>query len=137
MTDSSDQKHIRETVAAEIQAVMDRHQVGGVILLCSRESAAWRFVFPTWSALQSDPVYGARLRASSKIPGDAERLEAAMHMIGSLRDMTSDAANVFGSLWRQAKRAIEAGGGSVEHTPHGGPGSHSPHGIFPKGRSGG
>lgn len=46
--DTDDQKHLREVVLEELEVVMRKHKCGGVVLINSFESAAWRYVFPEW-----------------------------------------------------------------------------------------
>ena len=131
-TDDEDQKRIREEVCAEVQAVLDKHDCGGVVLICSRDSAAWRLVFPRWSGLQPDGEHGARLRVNSRTAEAKAQADSTLGMIANLRDMSTDVANLFGNLFRQAKAALAEKRVEVEHKSFG-PGQ----GIFPGGRKGG
>ena len=114
--DTDDQKHLREVVSAEIKAIMDKHEVGGAVLLASRESASWLTVFPVWSGLQLDPVHGMRLRINSKTPESQAVANATMGLIMNIREMCSDYANLYGRLFRQAKDALAQQGSTIEHT---------------------
>lgn len=116
-SETEEGKRLRVTVGDELEAVMKRHGVGGIVLLSSTSASSWRFVFPEWSCMQPDEKYGMRLRANSKEPGTHERLEATMHMIGSLRDMAADFGNVMGRMFRITRDALEAQGAVVEHHP--------------------
>lgn len=127
-----EERRLRVTVSDEIQAVMDRHQVGGVVLLSSPIASSWRIVFPKWSGLQYDPQSGEmRLRLNSREPGAQEKANATVGHIACLRDMASDCANIFGRVYRTAKAALEQQGCVVEHTPFAGG-----HGIDPASRKG-
>jgi hypothetical protein len=115
--ETEDSKHLRSVVGAEIQAVMDKHEVGGVVMLCSRESAAWITVFAKWSGLQEDAVHGMRVRFNSKLPDAQARVDSTMGLIANLRDMCSDYANVFRSVYQQVVDSLEKQGAVVEHKP--------------------
>jgi hypothetical protein len=125
----NDQNRLRNLVSAELKAVLDKHDVAGVVLVISRDSAAWLTVFPKWSGLQRDPVHGARLRINSKTPEAKAQGDSTMHMIVSIRDMCGEYHNVFGRMFRQARDALRAQGAVVEHKPFGG----DNHGIDPFG----
>lgn len=113
--DTDDQKHLREVISAEIKAVMDKYEVGGAVLLASRDSASWLTVFPVWSGLQPDPVHGMRLRINSKTPEAQANADATLGLIMNIRDMCSDYANFYGRFFRQAKDALATQGATIEH----------------------
>jgi hypothetical protein len=115
--DGDDQVLLRQIIGDELEAVLKKYEVGGVLLLVSRTAAAWRSVFPAWCGLQPDPVHVLRLRMGTKVPEvDAD---ATMQLIASVREMCSDYANFYGRLWRQAVDALKAQGATVEHVPLG------------------
>lgn len=126
--DNDDQRRLRVTISDELEAVMRKHDVGGAIFLASRDSASWRFVFPPWSGLQPEPLPdgGAqlRLRLSSKAP---ELASATVGMIANIRDMCTDAAEVFGRTFRRARRELEAQGAKVDHVRRYGIAPHLKH----------
>lgn len=132
MEDTEDQKRLRVTVADEIQAVMDKHEVGGVVLLCSRESAAVHGVGLQPRPGREDKSPGARLRIHSRTLESRAQADSTMGLIANLREMSADVANLFGHLWRAAKRELERQGAEIEHEPFSGT-----RGIFPGGRKGG
>lgn len=116
-TDDADQALLRVTIGDELEAVLKKYEVGGVLLLVSRSAAAWRSVFPTWCGLQPDPEAVLRLRMSSKTPEAQDDANCTMHLIACVREMCSDYANFYGRLWRQAADALKAQGATIEHTP--------------------
>lgn len=111
----TDRQRLTEVVHAEIEAVMKKHDVGGVVLVVSPESAAWLTVLPNWSGLQPDAVHGLRVQLSSRDRNAHDRAEATKHLIACIKDMCGDYANFYGRMFRQVKAAIEASGGVVEH----------------------
>jgi hypothetical protein len=134
MTDDTDQKRLRQTISDEIHAIMDKHGVGGVVMLVSRESASWRMVFPDWSGLQPDPSQPGtplRLRLSSKTPEARQAADSTMHLIASIRDMSSDCVNAFGRLFRAAELELQKQGSGIDHKPFG-----DGEGIDPRSRKG-
>lgn len=116
-TDSEDQVLLRQVIGDEVEAVLKKYDVGGALMLVSRDSASWRSVFPSWCGLQPDPVTVLRLRMSSKTPEAQRDADCTMHFIATLREMCSDYANFYGRLWRQAVDALKVQGGTVEHRP--------------------
>lgn len=101
--DSDDQKHLRNVVLEEIEAVMRKHQCGGVVLLNSVESAAWRLVLPDWGGLYWMPE-GIRMRIRAKTaPAEAD---ATMGFIRSMRDFSAQVFNRFDQLWATAEKAL-------------------------------
>lgn len=111
--DSDDQTQLRTRVCDELQAVMNKYEVGGCVFIASRESAAWRFVIPKWAGLTIEGP-GIRLRISSRTPALREVADSTMGMVGALRDMCYDAAMLFERLFGQAEQAL-GGPGSIEH----------------------
>lgn len=113
--DSIDQRWLRYEVLEEIEQVMRKHKVGGVVFVVSKESAAWRYVLPKWSGLRRE---GAHLRArwSGKTPEGRETADVTMHYVGALRDMTGQCALMHMKLWDLLVGQLRSTGGSVEHS---------------------
>jgi hypothetical protein len=124
--DSEDQRRLR-VIAEELATLMDKHDVGGVVMLESRESSAWRFVIPKWAGLQLERG-GIRVRINSKTPEAQAIGNATVGMLASLRDVSHDIGEVFGNLFKQVKAALEAQGSGVDHNPFGGKGGVGPSG---------
>ena len=116
MADSKDQKRLRNVVHAELKAVMDKHEVGGMVITVSPQSAAWLLVFPSWSAVARDPMHGMRFKTSSKNPHPTDpKGELGLHLLLSVRDISLDVANLFSRFTRQIIDEIRKQGGTVEH----------------------
>ena len=118
MSDDEHQRALRELLD-ELQAICHARGIGGSLLLVSEEAAAWRQVVPAWVALRSMPK-GFVLELRGSTPAGHARTVNTLHFIGSLRDMAGDCVNLWGRLFRQARGAIEAGGGELLHQPFGG-----------------
>lgn len=120
MTDSEDQRRLRLTISDEIEAILKKHDVGGVIMLASPESASWRIVLPSWSYLADmGKGFALRIKIKKEEPSTTARTESTLHMIGSFRDLGQECVNVFGRMFRVAKMQIANHGGELEHTPFG------------------
>lgn len=114
-TDDPEQQRLRVTVSDEIEAILRRHDLGGVVLLASRTAASWRFIIPTWSFLERG-TEGFRLRIRTKTPDSLARTEDTLHMIGSVRDMARDVTELFARFFRAAEAQL---GDALEHKPFG------------------
>lgn len=110
-TDDPEQRRLRVTVSDEIEAILRRHDLGGVVLLASRTAASWRFVIPSWSFLERGPD-GFLLRIRTKTPDSLARTEDTLHMIGSVRDMARDVTELFARFFRAAEQQL---GDALEH----------------------
>jgi hypothetical protein len=118
--DTPDQRRLRVTISDEIEAVLRKHDVGGVVMLASRESASWRFVIPQWAYLLDVDGKGFVLRINTKTADAAARTESTLHLVGSFRDIARDCVEVFGRMMRVAKMQIANAGGELTHDPFGG-----------------
>jgi hypothetical protein len=119
MNDDQAERDLRIRVCDELESVLSREGIGGVVLVVSKTHAAWRLVLPEWVAI----IPGAgrwivQLRGSTA--AGRERTENTFHFMGVLRDMSHDANALFGRLFRLGKSQVELGGGVVEHEPFGG-----------------
>ena len=120
--DTPDQQRVR-AVNDAIDQILKQHDLGGVVLLVSRDSAAWKMTIPSWAYfVDTGEGFALRLRLKKDDPEATQRTVDTMHMIGSLRDMLRDGAELFGRIFRQASGMLEAHGAEVVHEPFGGPG---------------
>lgn len=120
---TDDQRRLR-AITEEVQALFERHQVGGVVMVASEQSAAWHQVIPSWAAIGTKPNgFVVQIRGST--PAGVERTASTLGFIGSMRDMANDLLNLYGRLFRIAREQITLMGGELEHVPFGG-GSHRP-----------
>jgi hypothetical protein len=110
--DTDDQRKLR-ALTEELTALMRKHEVGGVVILSSRESAAWLFEIPKWAGLTDEGV-GLRVRISSRTPALRAVADSTMHMVGTIRDMALDVATLFDVLWRNVEDQL-GGPGSIQH----------------------
>jgi len=124
--DSEDQRRLR-ALGRKLARRLQDAGAGGAILMASRDSTAWTFVLPPWSGIQHEGV-GFRIRLSSKTPQGAADADATLHLITSLHELCTEAAEVYGKIRSALVAEIEAGGGTVEHKPQGSPGRIGPTG---------
>lgn len=103
--DTDDQKHLRDVVLEELEGVMRKHKCGGVILINSFESAAWRYVLPEWGGLIEE-AGGLRLRINSKTPRAREVGDSTLGFIKSIRDFSAQVFTMFDNVWEMASKAI-------------------------------
>jgi hypothetical protein len=113
IADSEAQRRLRYVVALEIQEVMTRHNVGGAIFIASELACAWKFVLPTWAGLRYEGDNGFRVKFSSKTPEGRLLADRTMHLIATMRDMTSNAALIFMNLFDMVEKQL--GPGQIEH----------------------
>lgn len=119
--DQERERDLRVRIADEIEAIMRREGIGGVVMLVSKTHAAWRLVLPEWVAMVPDPKrqrWILQIRGST--PAGHERTELTFHFMGTLRDMARDVVELFGRMFRMGKAQLELSGGSVEHEPFAG-----------------
>lgn len=90
-------------VADELDAVLKKHDVGGVVLIASNGRAAWAHNTPTWADVFDTPN---GLRVQLREPLDSVCAQDTIHMIGCLRDMASDCTNIYGRLYRIAREQL-------------------------------
>lgn len=105
--DSEAQKWLRNKVAQEIEDLMVRHNVGGVVLLASKQASAWRFVIPRWAALYREEPNGWRFRWKK---GEQDKADVTAHLVMSVRDLTMHSAAFFHDLAKHLEAHVE-----VEH----------------------
>lgn len=133
--DAAEAKRIT-AVRDELEAVMRKHDLGGVVVLSSMKLGTWVAVIPEWSQLVHTPTGEAGVsdlffRADGSTPEALERFNATMSLVALIRDACSDYVNVFGKLFRHAKQFVEQQGVTVDSKPFRGG-----RGIFPQGRKG-
>lgn len=105
--DTDDQKHLREVVLEEVEAVMRKHQCGGVVLINSFESAAWRYVLPEWGGLSNQSTdAGMAMRMRIRAKSDPKQADATMGFIKSIRDFAGQVHELFDQLWERAVKEI-------------------------------
>jgi hypothetical protein len=114
--DDEDQRRLRNEVAQEIEDVMAKHDVGGIVFLSSQKSAAWRFVIPKWSGLQ---IEGSelRLRISTRTSEAHEISNTTVGMALRFFEMSSHCAAMFQAILDQVKDALGATGALLEYEP--------------------
>lgn len=114
--DDLEQYRLRITVSDEIEAILRKHSLGGVVLLASPEAASWRLVIPEWSFLERGKA-GFTLRIRTTTEDARLRTENTLHMVGSFRDIARDVTELFAQLFRAAEQQL---GDALEHKPFGG-----------------
>lgn len=115
--ETADQKRLR-SVTDEIDSVMKKHDVGGIVLIASNRSAAWAHNLPTWADVNDSPQ-GMHVNFRRSL--DSDRAEHTMHLLGCLRDMSNDCANIYGRIYRLGRdRLKEIGGLKFERKISGG-----------------
>lgn len=101
----------------EIDAVLEKYQIAGNIMLASSTHAAFRFSLPKWSGVQ---IEGDRLHVKLQ-SSDPAHAESSLHLVLSLRDLTARSANLLVGVADAVLRELKAGGAVVLHSPFGGP----------------
>ena len=114
--DSPDQQRVRG-VLDEIHALLDKHELGAVVLVNSKESAAWELVVRDWGAFRilEDGSFLLHLQIKKADPEATKRTERTLAFVGSIRDMSRDATELFGRMFRQVKQELAKSGNEVEH----------------------
>lgn len=117
--DTADQKRLRDEVLEQIGAIMKAANVGGVVMLASQQSAAWRFVIPEWAGIVFEDRGLMRVRINSKTPEAKQHGDETMHLIASMRDMSRDVTEAFGRTFRMVRESLRLQGATLEHTGFG------------------
>jgi hypothetical protein len=112
--DSDDQRRLRNVVAEEIEAIMVKHDVGGVVFLASKASGAWRFVLPKWSVLQLEGGMRMRFKGTTRTPEGRDLFESTLHYVLCVRDMSRDCAALYADLFRCIEQGLPPG--AIEHS---------------------
>lgn len=110
-----DQDRLRR-ISDEIDQLLRKHDCGGVILLVSKESAAWRFSIPDWVGLT--PLSEGAFRIQVPAKSDNERAVNTMHFVGTLRDMGNEVGRLFAQIFSSVVDTL--GPDSVQHRWFGG-----------------
>lgn len=101
--ETPDQKRLR-AITDEVDAILKKHDVGGIALIVTKESAAWAHNLPTWVDVVETP-HGVQIKF--RAPFQANRVEQTMHALGCLRDMASDCVNIYGRLFRLGRHQLK------------------------------
>lgn len=115
----SDKGH-RECIA-EIMGVLKKYDMAGAVTVISKERAAFRYHFPTWSVvkLQEAPNGGLGVRIKSKAADFPSREaqhkanELSAHIVYQMRDI---ATNTYGMCTAVAEKMSEHW--DVTHVPN-------------------
>lgn len=124
--DTSDQQRLR-AINDTIEVILREHNLGGAVLLVSRDSAAWKMTIPDWAQFaDTGKGFVLRLQIKRADPEVTQRTIDTLHLIGSLRDMARDVTELFAQLFRGAQQTLKAHGAELEHVPFGGSDKHRP-----------
>lgn len=107
--DDEAQQWLRNKVAQDIEDVMVRHSVGGVVLLASKEAAAWRFVIPSWAGLYREGPNGWRFRWKKE---QRAKADLTAQLVLAIRDLAMHSAAYFYDLAKQLESSVE-----IDHEP--------------------
>lgn len=106
----------------EIEAVLKKHQVGGTIILVSRESAAFRVRYPEWCGIQpQDPDENGGMPVRIKLSSDdKETSDSSLHCVLSMRDLLVAIANNQFAFAEFVVETLKKEGVLIDHNPFGG-----------------
>lgn len=77
-----------EAAFAELVAVLEKHNLGGVLMVATQDyTSGWMAHFPAWSLVSVD---GAGIRDLKPDECAHEAAERTMHLVGSLATMADD-----------------------------------------------
>lgn len=115
----SDDKRYWECMA-EIIGVLKKYDMAGAVTVVSKERAAFKYHFPTWSVAQlhEDTGGGVGVRLRSKaadFPSPAAQKEAnelTAHIVFQMRDIAVNTVGLCGMLAEKMDKAWD-----VTHTP--------------------
>lgn len=110
--DSDAQKHLRNVIAEEIEHLMHKHQVGGIVLLSSRDATAWRIVLPTWIGLKREGAAGWRFKWKKE---EQEVATLTAHFVLSLRDAAVVVTKFLGHLAENLEKHVDITHERIEH----------------------
>jgi hypothetical protein len=112
--DAADRKRL-DAICEEVRVLLNKHEVGGVLLIGSRKSAAWQFVIPEWSTIETrEHGLYLRLQSSKDDPSVLARTDATLSLAVALRDMAHDVHALFGRLYRSARMTMQQHGFQFE-----------------------
>ena len=86
---------------AEIRAVLTKHDLCGVVLVASRTHTEYEYKLDaTWTCMRDDPnAPGAvRIKASSKVPAEAEQMRLTVGTVQGMLDVLRRNASELGKL---------------------------------------
>jgi hypothetical protein len=103
--DDADQHKLRVTVADEVERVFKKHNIGGIVVLVSPSSAAWRFVLPKWAML-APHADGFILQVRGSTEAGRQATESTIHLVSSIRSICADWGSFFGRVHKQIKEQM-------------------------------
>jgi hypothetical protein len=108
---------------AKIKAIMDEYQIGGNVVLSSRDYAESLYHFPDWSVIQINKD-GTGVDIRSK-PGDYENEDQrnkdtsdSVGIVVSIRDISAQTFQIFQGLVEELSKYVEIDHQPMEFTPH-------------------
>lgn len=110
---------ISRDAMAEIIGVLKKYDLAGAVTIVSKERAAFKYHFPTWSAAQiCEASAGISIRLSPKredyVSREEQRkvAELTAHIIYQMRDVAVNTVGVCGAVAETMEKAWD-----VKHTP--------------------
>lgn len=107
--ETEDQKRLR-SIVEEIERILKAHDVGGVCLVASHESAAWAHNLPSWSAVKETSFGHVVNLAINDQDNDPIRSARTVHLLACFRDLAHDCVSIYGRLHRVAVQQLQAAG---------------------------
>lgn len=99
-------------VLDELDAVLRKHECGGVMVIASKERAAWRVSFPEWSSVYQESDNRMRVRLRSK---DHNTGEQSLHFLLATRDILNMVSRQFRAMSAGVLAALKEKGINVDH----------------------
>ena len=108
---------------AEIRAVIQKHDIGGHVVLVSNTHAQYLYeLSPSWSAITLSDSGELRIRANRrdfKTAEDHQRvIEGSAHILAGIRDTTAIAAQNMEASMDVLKRQVTIEEAEPVHEPH-------------------
>jgi hypothetical protein len=103
--DDRDQHRLRVTIADEVERVLKKYDLGGIVVLVSPSSAAWRFVLPKWAMLAPHPD-GFILQVRGSTEAGRVASESTVHLVKAIATICSDWGGLFSRMHKQIKEQL-------------------------------
>jgi len=120
--DDADQHKLRTKVGDELEKVLAKHNCGGLVMIVSPGSAAWRLIMPKWAMLVPGQGHQWVMKVRTSTPEAKAATESTLHYIRAIRTICEDFAEYFGQLHDQIRARL---GDDLEETGEVGPKAQS------------
>lgn len=109
---------VLKTAMLEIQEILDKHDIGGSVILTSQSHSEFLYHLPNWCIVQFDKKKPGHVRIKSKKKDFKDRkqqhlmAEFSTHVIAQNRDLSAQSFDIFDRLFKELEKYFD-----IDHQP--------------------